>query len=120
MIRLAQWRGTLTLRVPIVWVLHFGYLWLLPLGLTLKALALLGGCAFAAFYLHALTIAAATAMIVAVMTRASLGHTGRPLVVARPTPYAYGLLSAAAVVRVFGPSLLPLPYIWIVVLAAAL
>ncbi|HEY6928023.1 MAG TPA: NnrS family protein [Steroidobacteraceae bacterium] len=119
MVRLAQWRGTLTLRMPIVWVLHFGYLWL-PLGLGLKALALLGGAAFASFYLHALTIGAATTMVVAVMTRASLGHTGRPLVVARPTAFAYGLLSAAAVVRVFGPSLLPFAYIWVVVLAAAL
>lgn len=119
LVRLAQWRGTLTLRMPIVWVLHFGYLWL-PVGLALKALALLGGVAFASFYLHALTIGAATTMIVAVMTRASLGHTGRPLVVARPTAYAYGLLSAAAFVRVFGPSLLPLSYIWVVVLAAAL
>ena len=119
MVRLTQWRGTLTLRMPIVWVLHFGYLWL-PVGLALKALALLGGFAFASFYLHALTIGAATTMVVAVMTRASLGHTGRPLVVARPTAYAYGLLSAAAVVRVFGPAVLPLPYTWIVVLAAAL
>jgi uncharacterized protein involved in response to NO len=118
-VRLAQWRGTLTLRMPIVWVLHFGYLWL-PVGLALKALSLLGGFAFASFYLHALTIGTATTMIVAVMTRASLGHTGRPLVVARPTAYAYGLLSAAAVVRVFGPSFLGVPYTWIVVLTAAL
>lgn len=117
MVRLAQWRGTLTFRMPIVWVLHFGYLWL-PVGLALKALALLGGVAFASFYLHALTIGAATTMIVAVMTRASLGHTGRPLVVARPTAYAYGLLSAAAVVRVFGPSFLPVSYTWVVVVAA--
>jgi uncharacterized protein involved in response to NO len=119
MVRLAQWRGSLTLRMPIVWVLHFGYLWL-PVGLALKAMSLLGGFAFASFYLHALTIGATTTMVVAVMSRASLGHTGRPLVVARPTTYAYGLLSSAAVVRVFGPSFLPLSYTWVVVLAAAL
>jgi uncharacterized protein involved in response to NO len=117
-VRLAQWRGTLTLRMPIVWVLHFAYLWL-PVGLGLKALALLGGFAFASFYLHALTIGAATTMVMAVMTRASLGHTGRPLVVARSTACAYGLLLASAVVRVFGPAFVPLPYTWIVVLAAA-
>jgi len=119
MVRLAQWRGTLTLRMPIVWVLHFGYLWL-PVGLALKGLFLLGGFGFASFYLHALTIGAATTMVVAVMTRASLGHTGRPLVVSRTTAYAYGLLSGAAVVRVFGPSFLPISYTWIVVVAAAL
>ena len=78
--RLAQWRTLQTLRQPIVWVLHLAYVWL-PLGLTLKAAALLTGAAPAAFWLHALTIGAAATMILAVMTRASLGHTGRPLVV---------------------------------------
>ncbi|HWG31924.1 MAG TPA: NnrS family protein, partial [Steroidobacteraceae bacterium] len=78
--RLAQWRGLRTLRAPIVWVLHAGYLWL-AIGFALKAIALLTRLPFAAFYLHAFTIGAATTMIMAVMTRASLGHTGRPLVV---------------------------------------
>ncbi len=118
-LRLSHWQGLRTLDAPIVWVLHLAYLWL-PVGLALKALALLAGLAFAAFYLHALTIGAAATMIVAVMTRASLGHTGRPLVVARPTAYAYGLLAAAAVVRVFGPAFIHLTYIGIVVLAAVL
>lgn len=118
-IRLAQWRGLRTLSMPIVWVLHVAYLWL-PVGLALKALALLCGFAFAAFYLHALTIGAAATMIVAVMTRASLGHTGRPLVVSTATKYAYGLLMAAAIVRVLGPSLIALPYVDIVELAAVL
>ncbi len=118
-IRLAQWQGVRTHRMPIVWVLHLAYLWL-ALGLALKALALLGGFTFAEFYLHALTIGAAATMIVAVMTRASLGHTGRPLVVVRTTVIGYGLLTAAAAVRVFGPALLPFPYTAILVMAAAL
>jgi uncharacterized protein involved in response to NO len=118
-VRLAQWQGMRTLRLPIVWVLHLGYLWL-ACGFALKALALLAGLGFAAFYLHALTIGAATTMIMAVMTRASLGHTGRPLKVARSTAWAYGLLTAAAAVRVFGPALLPVPYTVVVVLAATL
>jgi uncharacterized protein involved in response to NO len=117
-LRLAQWQSLRTLRIPIVWVLHLGYLWLV-LGFALKALALLVGAGFASFYLHALTIGAATTMIVAVMTRASLGHTGRPLVIARRTAYAYGLLTAAAAVRVFGPVVAFLPYTGIVLLAAA-
>jgi len=117
-VRLAQWRMLRTLRTPIVWVLHVAYLWL-PVGLVLKGLALIFALALAAYYLHALTIGAAALMIMAVMTRASLGHTGRPLVVSGATAYAYGLLAAAAVVRVFGPALLPLAYVKIVVLAAA-
>ena len=116
-VRLAQWQGLRTVRAPIVWVLHLGYLWL-PLGLALKALALLAGAGFAAFYVHALTIGAAATMIMAVMTRASLGHTGRPLVVARPTACAYGLLTAAAATRVFGPALLPFAYTTVIALAA--
>jgi uncharacterized protein involved in response to NO len=118
-LRLAQWQSQRTLRIPIVWVLHLGYLWLV-LGFALKALALLAGAAFASFYLHALTIGAATTMIMAVMTRASLGHTGRPLVATRRTAYAYGLLTAAAAVRVFGPVFEFLPYTGTVLLAAAL
>jgi uncharacterized protein involved in response to NO len=116
-VRLAQWQGFRTLRAPIVWVLHLGYLWL-PLGLALKALALLAGVGFAVSYLHALTIGAAATMIMAVMTRASLGHTGRPLVVARPTAWAYGLLTMAAAVRVFGPVLLPFAYTTVITIAA--
>lgn len=116
--RLAQWRGLHTLRAPIVWVLHLGYFWL-AVGLAFKALSILGGFAFASFYLHALTIGAATTMILAVMTRASLGHTGRPLLIARPTAYAYSLVTAAAVVRVFGPAVLPVSYTVVVLIAAS-
>lgn len=118
-VRLAQWRGWRALRMPIVWVLHLAYLWL-PLGFALEAFWLLGGFAFAAFYLHALTIGAAATMIVAVMTRAALGHTGRPLQVSRPTVCAYGLLGAAALVRVFGPVSLAIPYAEVILIAASL
>ncbi|HLJ37936.1 MAG TPA: NnrS family protein [Steroidobacteraceae bacterium] len=118
-VRLAQWRPLSTRSMPIVWVLHLAYLWL-PIGLALKALALIGGLAFAAYYLHALTIGAAALMIMAVMSRAALGHTGRPLVVTRSTALAYGLLAAAALVRALGPALLPIAYVHCVALAAAL
>lgn len=118
-VRLAQWRTFATLRMPIVWVLHLAYFWL-PLGLALKGLALLGGFTLGAFYLHALTIGAMSAMIVAVMTRASLGHTGRPLIAAPPIVAAYGLLAAAAAVRVFGPVSGSLAYAQWILMAAAL
>jgi uncharacterized protein involved in response to NO len=41
------------------------------------------------------------------------------LIVARSIAYAYGLLTTAAAVRVFGPAVLPLPYTMVVTLAAA-
>ena len=118
-LRLAQWQTLRTLRQPIVWVLHLAYVWL-PIGLALKAIALLTGAAPAAFWLHALTIGAAASMILAVMTRASLGHTGRPLVVDPLIALAYVLLTAAALVRVFGLAVLPLAYREVILLAALL
>ena len=100
-LKFAQWRPLLTAHQPIVWILHLAYMWL-PIGFALKAAALLGGFAFSAFWLHALTIGALTTMITAVMTRASLGHTGRPLRVHSITTLAYILLTVATLIRVFG------------------
>ena len=108
-VRLGQWRAPLLLMTPIVWILHLGYAWL-AVGLGLKAIALLFGTASAAFWLHALTIGAITSMIVAVMTRASLGHTGRSLTVAPPIAACYLLLSVAAAVRAFGVGVTDVPY----------
>jgi len=118
-LRLTQWRTLRTLRDPIVWVLHLAYLWL-PIGFGLKAVALLHGAAFSAFWLHALTIGAAATMILGVMTRAALGHTGRPLVVSPLITAAYLLLAAAALVRVFGLALIGQPYPAVILLAAIL
>ena len=118
-VRMLQWQTLRTLRTPIVWVLHLAYAWL-PVGLLLKAAALLAGTGIAAFWIHALTIGALSTMILAVMTRAALGHTGRPLVAAPSIAVAYGLLTAAAVVRVFGLAWWPERYPGIIVLSALL
>lgn len=115
-IRMAQWGGIHTGRLPIVWVLHVGYLWL-PIGLVLKGLSLSTGTEVGAFWLHALTAGALATMIVAVMTRASLGHTGRVLVAPRLIPSAYALLVIAAAIRVFGPALAASEYPWVIGLA---
>jgi len=104
-VRLAGWEGERSLQQPIVWVLHVGYLWL-PIGFALKAIYLSTGAIWSSQWLHALTIGAASTMIVAVITRASLGHTARPLAVSRSVAIAYGLLSAATLVRVFGAPLI--------------
>jgi len=101
--RLLRWRGWLTRDMPIAWVLHVAYAWI-PIGLGLKGLWLLWQLGIAAGWLHGLTAGAYATMILAVMTRAALGHTGRPLVAAKPIVAAYLLLTLAAVVRVFGPA----------------
>ena len=73
----------------------------------MKAVYLLYAPEWAAQWLHALTMGAAGTMIVAVITRAALGHTGRPLVVERRVAVACGVISAATLVRVFGSLLMP-------------
>jgi len=117
--RLAGWQGWRTLREPLVWVLHLAYLWL-PVGLALKAVSLAGGFTWAAYWQHALGAGAAGMMILAVMTRAALGHTGRPLKAHALVAIAYATLALAVAVRVFGPALLPLPYSSVVLLAGVL
>jgi uncharacterized protein involved in response to NO len=118
-VRASQWRSLKTLRLPIVWVLHLAYWWL-PLGLALKACYLLGEASYGMFWLHALTMGAAATMILAIMTRASLGHTGRALIANPAIALAYGLLTAAAAVRVFGLWISAGPYKYVIVLAGSL
>ena len=117
-IRLTQWRTTATFKQPLLWILHVGYAWL-PLGLGLKSAALLVGFAGSAFWLHALTIGVLATMIFGVMTRAALGHTGRPLVAHPLTVAAYVLLMLAGCARVFGLST-GLSYSLVILLSASL
>ena len=100
--RLALWRGWLTGAEPLVWILHVGYAWL-PVGFALLAVALLNDAVPRSAALHALTAGAFGTMILAVMTRASLGHSGRELKADAATTICYLLAVAAAVVRVAGP-----------------
>jgi uncharacterized protein involved in response to NO len=101
--RLAGWQGRRFWRKPIVWVLHLSYAWL-PIGLALKAAFFAGGYDWGSQWLHALTIGATASMIVAVITRAALGHTGRPLTVTASVAVAYVLLSIATLARVLAGS----------------
>jgi uncharacterized protein involved in response to NO len=73
----------------------------------LKSAWTLGGFNGAAQWLHALTAGAFGTMVLGVMTRVALGHTGRPLVVAAPITVAYGLVIIGAALRVAGPAVLP-------------
>jgi len=117
--RFTGWRSLRTGGQPLVWSLHLAYAWL-PLGLALKAIYLITGAAWSAYWLHALTIGAASSMILGVMSRAALGHTGRALLASRPVTIAYVLLCLAALVRVFAPSLVTVDYRLTVMLAGTL
>jgi uncharacterized protein involved in response to NO len=102
--RLIQWKGWRAWREPLIWVLHLGYGWLV-VGLALKGAWLLLEAPVAAKWLHAFTVGCFATMILAVMTRASLGHTGRALQAPRSMTVSYLLVTLAAVVRVFGPAI---------------
>jgi uncharacterized protein involved in response to NO len=117
--RVAQWRGWRVRSEPILWILHLAYLWL-AVGLALKALSLLAAVPAAASWLHALTVGAIATMILGVMTRVSLGHTGRPLRLHPLVTGAYLLVSAAALARILGAWLPVSGYAAAIALSAAL
>ncbi len=96
--RWVRWRGYRTFADPLVLILHVGYAWL-PIGLALLGLSLMGAVPRSAA-IHALTAGAMTTMILAVMTRASLGHTARELKANAATVVLYLLVTAGALLRV--------------------
>ena len=77
-LRLARWRGLATLREPLLWVLHLGYAWL-AVGFCLLGVQAVAPWLPPFTALHALTVGAIGTMTLAVMTRATLGHTGQQL-----------------------------------------
>ena len=101
-VRLAGWRGHRTLAEPLVWVMHLGYAWLV-LGWALLGAAILLPGLDPASALHALTAGAMGTMTLAIMTRASLGHSGRALSAGVGTTLCFGLVSLAALTRVLAP-----------------
>lgn len=102
LLRLARWRGWLTGREPLVWILHLGYGWL-GAGLLLVGLSVLDPALPRTAGVHALTAGAIGVMTLAVMTRATRGHTGRPLAADGATLAIYLAINAAALVRVAAP-----------------
>lgn len=108
--RMSRWHGHRTLGIPIVWILHVGYVWI-AVALALKAAWLLVPAPWAANWLHALTAGAFGTMILGVMTRVALGHTGRALAVGAPIVAAYWLVIVGAALRVLGPAALPAHYV---------
>ncbi|MGI9336232.1 MAG: NnrS family protein [Gammaproteobacteria bacterium] len=100
--RLSGWCGWATWRSPLLLVLHVGYAWI-PVGYLIAGLAAVTGAFPASASLHAFTIGAIGTMILAVMTRVGLGHSGRALEASRPILAAYAAVTAAAVLRLAAP-----------------
>ena len=112
-VRLARWRGHRTLSEPLLWSLHLGFAWV-PVGLLLTGTSLVVPSLPATAGIHALTAGAMGSMTLAVMTRATLGHTGRALAPDRWTAAIYLFVATAAVLRIAAPLLAEayLPLLW--------
>ncbi len=100
-----------------MWVLHLGYGWL-SMGLVLLGANILVPLLPQTAALHALTVGAIGTMTLGVMTRASLGHTGRALTAGLRTTAIYVLITLATLLRLLAP-LLGAHYIAGLSLAAA-
>lgn len=96
--RLAGWNPWATRHNPLLWILHLAYAWI-PVGLLLLAFAALGKLPQSAG-LHALTIGSMGGLIIGMMTRTALGHTGRLLAAGRAETAMFVLVQLAAVLRV--------------------
>ena len=98
--RLARWAGDRTTAEPLVLVLHVAYAFI-PLGFVLLALGMIAPNVLAPTgALHSWTAGAIGLMTLAVMTRASLGHTGQPLTATRGIQLIYLAVFVAALARI--------------------
>ncbi|SFC43627.1 NnrS family protein [Pseudoalteromonas denitrificans] len=102
LIRLVYWQGYKTFRVPLLWSLHLSY-FMLPVGLFVMALSFYNSQLLFSDALHLITIGTMALMILAMMSRVSLGHTGRPLHIDSIIAWAYMCIFMAGVVRVSLP-----------------
>lgn len=106
LVRLARWQDRRLWRVPLLWSLHLAYAWLVVacLGMAAWHVGLLHNPSPAT---HALTVGAMGGLILAMIARVSLGHTGRPLQPPKAMIAAFALLHLGTLSRVFLVELWP-------------
>lgn len=100
-VRLAGWGPQGTWKHPLLWILHLSYGWAV-LGFLLMAAAAMGW-APRTLAVHAFALGLVGGLIIGMITRTALGHTGRMLVAGRAETAMYVLVQLAALLRVFGP-----------------
>lgn len=117
--RMSGWRSLRVFRDPLLGSLHLGHLWVV-VGLAGFAGADLAGLWPRSIAVHALTAGAFGTMILAVMTRVSLGHTGRPLVAPKSAMAAYALVTVGALLRTFAVAAAPAASLSLLTLSSVL
>ncbi|MRW93531.1 NnrS family protein [Duganella sp. FT80W] len=98
LLRLWRWQALRTLAVPLLWIMHLSYAWIAA-GLVLLALARLQLTTASAGF-HALTVGSMAGLIMGMITRTTLGHTGRPLKAGRAERWMFVLIQLSALARV--------------------
>jgi uncharacterized protein involved in response to NO len=114
-IRLLRWFDVRLLRVSLLWSLHVAYGWLV-IGCIGLALWHWGAPVPEGQVLHAITVGAIGGVILAMMARVSLGHTGRALQPPKGFAIAFVMVNAAALLRVIGVSVAYQPALWLATL----
>ncbi|ASI21848.1 TPA: NnrS family protein [Aeromonas salmonicida] len=104
--RQLRWRLPTTLAHPLLWSLHLAYLFI-PLGLLALGAQAAGLPITLSTASHLLSAGCMGTMILGMIARVSLGHSGRALQVGRRISCAFALVIAAAVIRVVIPLLWP-------------
>ncbi|MBI2231583.1 MAG: NnrS family protein, partial [Deltaproteobacteria bacterium] len=104
-IRLASWYTNRFWPVPLLWVLHLGYGWVV-VGFSLEAAAAFGAIPPQSTT-HAFTAGAIGVLTLGMMARVALGHTARPLRVGPAMGVAFGLVNLSAFLRALSPIWIP-------------
>ena len=102
LVRVARWRGLATTAEPLITILHVSYVWL-GFGLGMLGASVLTEHVPLAAGVHALSAGAIGVTCLAVMSRATRGHTGRPLAADLATVAVFLSINLAAVLRVVAP-----------------
>jgi len=99
LVRVAGWKPHSTMRVPLLWILHLSYGWI-GIGFFLLSLAALNIVTASAAF-HALTVGSTAGLILGMITRTALGHTGRILKTGYAELAMYGAIQLGALARVW-------------------
>lgn len=104
-VRLILWKPWRSIRVPILFILYVGYAFI-PIGFLVNSLSVFGGLRLS-LGAHAFGFGVIGIFIYGMVSRVSLGHTGRPIRASRLTVMGYAMMTTGALVRVFGSLLVP-------------
>ncbi len=116
-IRWARWRFWITIKHPLLWTLHLSYVFI-PVAWSMMALSLMNSWLSTSIAWHLLTVGAIGTMILSMICRVSLGHTGRTIESPRWMLPAFILVLVAALSRTILLSLLPGHYLVLIQLSA--